>query len=110
MKRGPKELTGEGKHARNRHRRNNRRQHITLSPHPINRTLQSQRYTAPAARLAGHPQPFADSALHGVVVFRLVVKVPAGCRVGHLVRVFGPEPQLGGLTPLHCAQGEAHGA
>jgi hypothetical protein len=26
------------------------------------------------------------------------------------VRVFGPEPQLGGLTPLHCAQGEAHGA
>ena len=81
-----------------------------MSPHPIHRTLQSQRNKAPGTRLAGHPQPFADAALHGVVVFRLVVKVPASRRVGHLVRVLGPEPQLGGLAALHCAEREAHGA
>lgn len=68
------------------------RKHITGSSVPIHRTLQSQCNKTPKTCLGTHTEPFADTALHGVVVLGLVIQVPTRRTVGHLVGVLGAEP------------------
>lgn len=45
--------------------------------------------------------------MHGVIVLRLVVEIPARRGVGHLVRVLCPETQLRHLAALDCPESEA---
>lgn len=100
-------LTPEGKRASNGKCCNGCRKHVARTAVSIDGALEGQGDETPEARLGRHAEALADAALHGVVVLGLVVKVPAGRRVGHLVGVLGAEAQLGHLAALRGAEREA---
>ncbi|KAI9170756.1 hypothetical protein HJFPF1_00227 [Paramyrothecium foliicola] len=85
----------------------NGRKHVAAAAVTIDSGLQAQRHETPEPSLGAHTEALADAALHGVIVLGLVVEVPTGRRVGHLVGVLGAEPELGHLTALHGAEHES---
>lgn len=85
-----------------------RRKHVARPTISIDRALKRQGQEAPEARLETHAEALSDAALHGVVILALVVEVPPCRRVGHLVRMLRPEPQLRHLSALCRTKREAH--